>query len=130
VKRSQTVRRVLLGGFSAGALVASSASAMAAEPRVTPDSYYPNDYQIAGVGYYHAPFRAFFPQPYNYYDPARKQYFYGGQWGPAPHRSIVNISSPTAEVAQRAESLRTDLQRPYVQRGGFGGTSHSHFIPS
>jgi hypothetical protein len=127
VKRSATVRRLLLGGFSAGAI---ALSASAAEPRVTPESYYTNDHHLPGAGYYHAPFRAFFPRPYNSYDGTRKMYFYGGQWGPQPHRSIVNISAPTPEAARAAEGLRTDLRTPWVQRAGFGRSSNSQFLHS
>jgi hypothetical protein len=128
VKRSSSVRRVLLGGLSAGAIAASAA---AAEPRVTPDSFYTNDYYLPGAGYYHAPFQAFYSQPYNYFDPQRKMYFFGGKWDTVPHRSIINISAPTVEAAQRAESLRSDLrQTNYVPRGGFGSTSGSHSIRS
>jgi hypothetical protein len=123
VKRSQTVRRVLLGGLSAGAL---TSAAVAQAPHVTPESYYTNDDHIPGAGYYHAPFRAFFPHPYNTFDANRKMYFYGGQWGPTPYLSIVNISSPTPEAAKAAEAVRTD----YVRRSGFGSTSRSHFIHS
>lgn len=106
-------------------MAATAATGSAVEPRVTTESYYTNDAHIPGVGYYHAPFRGFYPHPYNHFDAQRRQYFYGGQWGPAPHRSIVNISAPTPEAAQRAESLRTD-----IRRGGFGSTSGSHFIHS
>lgn len=127
MKRSASVRRILLGGLSAGALAASAA---ASEPRVTPESYYPNDYHLPGAGYYHAPFRAFYPQPYNHYDPARKMYFYGGQWGPAPHQSIVNVSTPTPEAAKAAESMRTDARGSSVRRSGFGSTGGSHSIRS
>jgi hypothetical protein len=129
VKRSKSVKRILLGGLSVGALTACAAMAAQAQ-RVTPESYFTNEDHIPGVGYYHAPFRGFFAQPYNYYDATRKMYFYGGQWGPAPHRSIVNISAPTPEAARAAESMRTDLQRPYVPRSGFGSTSGSHSIHS
>lgn len=122
MKRSRSVRRILLGGLSLGALSTVAAPAL---PRVTPESFYTNDVLVPGAGYYHAPFRAFYPQPYNYYDPARKMYFYGGQWGPAPHQSIVNISTPTLEAARAAEALRTD-----VQRGGFGNSSRTHSIRS
>lgn len=103
----------------------------AAEPRVTAESYYTNDYHIPGAGYFHAPFGAFYPLPYNHYDAQRNMYFYGGQWGPAPHRSIVNISTPTAESARLAQSRRTDLP-PVVPivRHGFGSTSGSRFIHS
>ena len=123
MKRSRIVRRVLLGGLSLGALAA--ARAFAAEPRVTTESHYTNDYFLPGVGYYHAPFRAFYAQPYNHYDAQRRMYYFGGQWAPQPHRSIINISTPTPEAARTAEASRTD-----VQRSGFGGTSRSHFISS
>lgn len=124
MKRSRSVQRLLLGGFTAGALAAGAAAATAI-PRVTAESYYTNDAHIPGAGYYHAPFRAFFPLPYNHYDAQKKLYFQGGQWSPAPHRSIVNISAPTPDAAQRAESARTD-----IRRSGFGSTSGSHFIHS
>lgn len=124
MKRSRSVKRLLLGGLTAGALAATAAGQTAVPP-VTPDRFYTNDAHIPGVGFYHAPFRAFFPQPYNHYDAARRMYFYGGQWGPAPHRSIVNISAPTPEAAQRAQAMRTD-----IRRGGFGSTGGSHFIRS
>lgn len=114
----------MLGGLAAGAL-ATTAAAQSSTAPVTADSFYTNDSYIPGVGWYHAPFGDFFPFPYNHYDPARRQYFFGGQWAPAPHRSVVNISSPSPEVARRAQALRTD-----VRRGGFGGTSGSHFIRS
>lgn len=125
MKRSRTVRRLLLGSLTAGALATSEAAAQVAIPRVTADSYFTNDAHLPGVGYYHAPFRAFYPYPYNHYDAQRRQYFYGGEWGAAPHRSIVNISAPTSPAAQRAESMRTD-----IRRSGFGSTANSFFIPS
>ena len=124
MKRSKSVRRILLSSLSAGALSVTAAAATQA-PRVTTESYYTNDEHIPGAGYYHAPFRAFYAHPYNHYDAARKMYFYGGQWGPVPYRSIVNISAPTPEAAKAAEAVRTD----YVRRSGFGSTStsRSHF---
>ena len=131
MKRSRIVRRVLLGGFTAGLATACGGSA---EPRVTPENYYTNDSFIRGAGYYHAPFQGFYQYPYNHYDPRRQRYYYGGQWGPAPHRSIVNISTPTLEAARVAQLARTD-QPPTpivipVVRSGFGHTSQSHFTSS
>jgi hypothetical protein len=131
VKRSKDVRRLLLGGLTAGALTTCVAAATA--PRVTTESYFTNDDHIPGAGFYHAPFRAFYAHPYNFYDQTRKQYYYGGQWGPAPYRSIVNISAPTAEAARSAESLRTDLRQSsgtVFPRSGFGSTSNTHTIRS
>ena len=98
----------------------------ATPPHVTTESYLTNDEHVPGAGYYHAPFRAFYSFPYNHYDANRKLYFYGGQWGPAPYRSIVNISTPTPEAVQAVASQRTDN----VRRSGFGGTSGSHSIRS
>jgi hypothetical protein len=122
---------VLLGSFSAGAL---AATASAAEGRVTPESYYINDHYIPGVGYYHAPFHAFYPQPYNFYDVALKMYFYGGRWSETRHQSIINISTPPPEVARAAEAMRTDLRQGttggYVHRSGFGSTGGSNTIRS
>lgn len=122
MKRSANIRLLLLGSVSAGAL-GGCGGAPTGEPRVSPESVYGNDYYIEGAGYYHAPFRAFYPQRYNAYDAARRQYYYGGTWGPAPFRSIVNVSSPTADAAQAAEAGRAA-----IVRGGFGGTSHSYHV--
>jgi hypothetical protein len=131
VKRSKTVSLVLLGGLSAGAFTACAPSAGRTQ-RVTTETYLTNEDFIPGVGYYHAPFHAFFPQPYNFYDPTRKMYFFGGQWAPAPHRSIVNISAPTPDAARIAESLRRDVSgsSSFFPRSGFGSTSQSHFTSS
>lgn len=121
---------MLLGGFTAGLI---SAYADAAAPRITPDNLYTNDTHIQGAGYYHAPFQGFFPYPYNHYDAQRRMFYYGGQWGPAPHRSVVNISAPTPQAAQAAQLARTDQARASttpVPRSGFGSTSRSHFSGS
>lgn len=117
MKRSKKVRLLLLGGLSVGAITACAPSP-STEPRISAESVYTNDYYLPGAGYYHAPFRAFYAQPYNYYDPQRKAYFYGGQWATAPYRSVINISAPTPEAAAAAEGLRAS-----VQRGGFGSSS-------
>ena len=130
MKRSSRIRLVLLGGLSAGALIAA---APAAETRISPESVYLNDYFVPGAGYYHAPFQAFYAHPYNYYDAQRKQYFYGGQWGPAPHRSIVNISAPTVQAAATADAAlatRAANAVHYVPRSGFGSTSRSFGVHS
>jgi hypothetical protein len=119
---------VLLSGVSVGAFSACGVQVPRPGGGVTaisPETYYANDHFIPGAGYYHAPFRAFFPLAYNHYDPARKQYFFGGQWGAAAHRSIVNVSAPTPEAAAAAQAMRTDLAR-----GGFGRTSNTHSLYS
>lgn len=113
-KRSKRVRLILLSGLSAGALAGCDRTG---PPAVTSDNVYTNNYHLPGVGYYHAPFNAWYQHPYNFYDPQRKSYFYGGQWGASPFESVINISSPTAQAASQAEVARTD-----IVRGGFGRT--------
>jgi len=122
VKRSRRIRLVLLGGLSAGAL----ASCTPAPPRtVTSTDVFTNNHFVPGVGYYHAPFRAWYALPYNHYDTRAAKYYYGGQWAAAPFTSVVNISAPTPEAARQLAAQRTD-----VRRGGFGSTGRSSFIRS
>ncbi|MCX6905852.1 MAG: hypothetical protein NTW03_20695, partial [Verrucomicrobia bacterium] len=103
--------------LSAGAVTSCGPSGGQTGP-VTANEVYTNNQYLPGAGYYHAPFRAWFTQPYNHFDPATRRYFYGGQWGPAPHESFTNISSPTPAAAASAQAQRTD-----VRRGGFGSSS-------
>lgn len=92
-------------------------------PSISADNFYTNNYHVAGVGYYHAPFRAWYPQPYNFFEPGRRQYFFGGQWAAEPHQSITNISAPPPAIAQQAQAQRTD-----IPRRGFGSTAGSHHV--
>jgi hypothetical protein len=112
LKRSKRIRLLLLGGLSAGALAGCDP---AGRPVISADNVYTNNQYVPGVGYYHAPFCAWYKQPYNYYDPQRQLYFYGGQWGAEPCQSITNISSPSVQTARSVEAARTD-----IPRGGFG----------
>jgi hypothetical protein len=113
---------VLIGGLTAGAVTSCGPGQKAP---VSAESVYTNNYYVPGVGYYHAPFRAWYALPYNHFDPQNQRYFYGGQWALSPHQTVTNISSPTPEVARQAEAQRTD-----IPRGGFGRTSHHSHIYS
>ena len=124
MKRSQSIRLVLLGGLASGAFHGCKPSADQSGA-VTTGDVYANDHHIPGAGYYHAPFRAWYPKPYNSYDPKRQLYYFGGQWAGAPHQSITNLSSPTDQAVRAAQAARTD-----VRRGGFGGTSSAFFVRS
>ena len=124
MKRSTSIRLLLLGGVSAGALAGCGHGSNQTIP-LSQENVYTNNFYVAGVGYYHAPFRGWYALPYNHFDPGSQRYYYGGQWASTPHRSITNISAPTLEAVQRCEAQRTD-----VTRGGFGGTSHSYGIHS
>jgi hypothetical protein len=119
VKRSRSIRLILLGGLSAGALAGCSPGSQPAP--ITQDNFYTNNFHVPGVGYYHAPFRAWYALPYNHFDSQSQRYFYGGEWGPTPFETITNISQPTAQAAAQAEAQRTD-----IVRGGFGHSYHSH----
>lgn len=121
MKRSKSIRLVLIGGFSAGTLGGCNP---ASAPVSTTDVF-TNNHHVPGAGYYHAPFRAWYALPYNHYDPRTSKYYYGGQWGAAPFESAMNISAPTPQAAQQMASQRTD-----VRRGGFGSTSRHHSIRS
>lgn len=108
--------------MSAGALAGCGPGT----PQISTSEVFTNNHQVPGAGYYHAPFRAWYSLPYNHYDPGTARYYYGGQWNPAPHQSVVNISTPTAEAVQQVAAQRTD-----VRRSGFGSTSRgSHWISS
>ena len=121
MKRSRSIKLVLIGGMSAGALTACGPSNQ--PPLISAQNVYTNNYYVPGVGYYHAPFRAWYAMPYNHYEPKSGQYYFGGHWASAPHQSITNISAPLPEFAQQAEAQRTD-----IPRGGFGSSSRTHHI--
>jgi hypothetical protein len=119
VKRSKRIRLVLIGTLSAGAITSCGPGDQKAP--VTADNVYTNNYFVPGVGYYHAPFRAWYSLPYNHFDPQNKLYYHGGEWTTAPHQSITNISQPNPQAAQQAQAQRND-----VRRHGFGSTSRTH----
>ena len=120
MKRSQSIRLILIGGLSTAALTGCTP-----KPSVSAENVYTNNFFVPGAGYYHAPFRTWYALPYNHFDAQKNLYFYGGQWGALPFESITNISSPTPEAVQVAQSTRTD-----VSRGGFGGYSSGHYFGS
>ena len=122
MKRSRSIRLVLIGGLSAGALAGCNPPSSRS---VSATDVYTNNHYVPGVGYYHAPFRAWYALPYNHYDTRAAKYFYGGQWAPSPFESVVNISTPTPEAVRQAAAQRTD-----VRRGGFGGTGRHYSIRS
>jgi hypothetical protein len=118
VKRTSSIRLVLLG---VAASAAASGAGAATVNRLHPESVLVNDTLLPGVGYYHAPFNAFYSLQYNAYDPVRKMYYYGGMWWPTPHRSIVNISAPSLDAIRRAEQILGS-----VPRSGFGSSGRNH----
>lgn len=119
-----------MGGLSTAAL-ATGDSAMQAQSAPTQayalqGNAFTNDHYLSYAGYYHAPYRAWFPLRYNHYDPQQQKYFHGGQWSPQPHQSFKNISFPLPEAVAAASAAE---HRPpagnTTARGGFGSTSYS-----
>ena len=117
MKRSKSIRLLLLGSLSAAALTGCER-----RPAVSTQNYYTNDFYIPGAGYYHAPFRSWYGLPYNYFDTQRQLYFAGGEWRAQPCQSITNVSSPLPEAVTLAQNTRTD-----ITRGGFGSSSGYHY---
>jgi hypothetical protein len=81
---------------------------------------YTNNQYVHGVGYYHAPYHAWFPIPFNTYQ-AGRGYYHGGTWTPAPNTSAVMASRPSPQVAAQAQAAH----RGAVSRGGFGSSIRS-----
>lgn len=165
MRRSHRVALVLLGTAGVVGLAAiwdsarRSAAENAAAPAPAPvpigeDRVYANNDYIPGIGYYHAPYHAWFPHPFNYYD-SNRGYFAGGLWQAAPWIAALAQSQPSpaavsaALAARRAQEQQQQAQarsgfsgggyrgsgfsshptsapssRPSIIRGGFGGSAH------
>lgn len=133
MKRSQRVALVLLGTAGVVGVVTAidawrKADTDISQPDtppvpVSPDRVYSNDDYVAGVGYYHAPYHAWFPHPFNYYD-AGRGYFAGGLWQPAPWPIPVTQSMPTtaAVAAALAAQRQQQQQQTNRSRSWFGGS--------
>jgi hypothetical protein len=98
---------------------------------------YHNNHYVPGAGYYHAPFFAWFPRPYNDHDPARG-YYSGGSWSSAPNASGLTSSAPNPETVSRVNSQWRRANPEVVasrkasiassrstSRGGFGSSFRS-----
>ena len=94
-KRSKRIRLILLSGISAGALTGCLPEG---KSPLSTDNGYANNYFVPGAGYYHAPFCAWFPLPYN-------------PLGDAVDGTLV----PRLRRAHASRMVAGDL------RGGFGG---------
>ena len=91
IKRTKRIRLFLFSGLSAGALASYDPETKAP---LSADNVYTNNYYVPGVGHYHAPFCGWFALPYNHFDPGKRRYFYGGQWGPSPGRASPIFPRP------------------------------------
>lgn len=138
----------LIGVPLAIALYARSSDDEAAPETVDASQAYPTNHYMPGAGYYHAPFHAWFPFPYNSHQ-AGRGWFRGGVWRPAAQedepereeRARANggspyirmagsdrlgepaTSRPTPAAVQRANAEAANYRATHVTRGGFGSSA-------
>ena len=118
--------------------------APSAPPTVDAATAYPMNHFLPGAGYYHAPYHAWFPMPFNYYV-AGRGWFRGGQWRRAAdaddnerreeqrvsgftssgssRAGRIYTSRPSLEAVQRANTGAATAHHANVIRGGFGSSS-------
>jgi hypothetical protein len=139
-RRSKQVALVLLGTMGVvGGIVAWDAwqrtgeenNPSSSEPHSPPapiaaDRTYNNNDFIPGVGYYHAPYHAWYPFSYNHYDPLRG-YFAGGLWQAVPFAMTMLSSRPNnnAVAAALAAQQRDQEQRARAGSSNFVGARTS-----
>ncbi len=116
MRRSKEIVLVL------SAMAAGTIGCRQSEPalRLSTENVYTNNHYVPGAGYYHAPYHAWFPFPYNAYMPGRG-YYHGGNYNTFPDERNVTASQPTVGAVSRAESQHTAA----VRRGGFGTSARS-----
>jgi len=132
-RRSKTVALVMLGSVGVvGGLMAWEARARAQQnasaatqslppsPPLSADETYPNNHHVPGVGYYHAPYHAWYPFPFNYHDPARG-YYAGGLWQLAPLALALTRSQPSASAV--AAAVAAQRAREQQDQSLFGRSS-------
>ena len=132
-RRSKQIALVLLGtmGVVGGAAVweAWQRAGLENNSTVTPpetpaaplaaDRDYPNNDFTPGVGYYHAPYRSWFPFPFG-----------GGLWQAAPFAAGLLSSRPTGDAvtsALAAQARRTPEPSARAGTAGFARTSGATF---
>jgi hypothetical protein len=128
MKRSRQVVLVLSGGLSLGALTGCDSGPDNRPPPVNAQNTYTNNHYVSRAGYYHAPYHAWFPYPYNYHEPVRG-YYHGGSWTQQPETPKITYSQPTPEAAKLAND-KSGASKPAnstTRRSGFGSSSRSIF---
>jgi hypothetical protein len=137
-RRSRRVALVLLGtaGIVGAATIVDSFRKAQSDPLPAPQppgpplsgtrDYANNDF-VPGVGYYHAPYHAWYPFPYNYHDPARG-YFAGGLWAAAPFALMMLRSQPSNEGIAAALARQQAFEQQQRQQQSTSSSSSSHFF--
>lgn len=105
-----------------------SAETMAKATQALPEREYQNDEYVPFAGYYHAPYHAFFPYHWNYYDPARG-YYHGGLWTAQPMDANLAASKPTSGELQKARNTYVSASGGAPSSSG-GSSWHSSHVSS
>lgn len=118
MKRSRAVVLVLSGGVlvGCGKATAPGYSSSWSTNDLTREQVLTNNTYVEGRGYYHAPYHAYFPYPYNYFVPGFG-YYHGGRYTAAPYQSSLSASRPGRSYYQAENGQpRSDAN---TTRGGF-----------
>lgn len=103
-------------------------SAPADVPALSEDTDYPNDYYVPNVGYYHAPYHAFYPYHFNTFQSGRG-YYHGGSWWPAAMVTGILSSRPSHSEVVRAAQVRSQSSpsrsSPFASRPSTNSTHAS-----
>ncbi len=83
-----------------------------------------NNFEIPGVGYYHAEKRDFFTQAYN--SEANGQWFVDGAWKSSPGPDYVPPSRPSAAALKKVDEALSRQQKEEQQGGGGGSNVTQH----
>lgn len=86
----------------------------------------PNNFQLEGVGYYHAAARDFFPERYG--ATSTQGWFVNGKWELNPGPDTVANSRPTPEALQKVEAALEKEQQLLASQpaGSTGGSAQGH----
>lgn len=101
------------------------------EPTLSTENTYTNNYYVPGHGYYHAPYRNWYPYPFNYYERDRG-YFHGGIWTTTPDPSRDTASKPSHDAVNQINQARNSSSssggnHSSISRNGFGHSSSHGF---
>ena len=80
-----------------------------------------NNFELPGVGFYHARARDFFPQPHGFAQGGK--WFADGQWLDAPPENTVSASHPTPEALKKVEAALEKEQQQLASQTSSGSTT-------
>lgn len=80
-----------------------------------------NNFQLEGVGYYHAAARDFFPHPYGFQHEGR--YFVNGMWQANPGPATVSDSRPSPDALKKVEAALEKEQQVLAGQSGSARSS-------